>query len=394
MLKVLSILGTRPEAIKLAPVIRELNERDNVRSIVCVTAQHREMLDQILDLFAIRPDYDLDLMKPDQDLTLLTANLLEGLSPVVDEVKPDWILAQGDTTTVLAAALIAFYRRVSFAHVEAGLRTNDLQNPFPEEMNRRMADGVASLLFAPTEQNRQNLLSEGIPDEKILVTGNTVVDALIEISSRSMDLISPPLSDLPSNRRLVLVTAHRRESFGPRLREICLAVRELALRFEAQGIHFVYPMHLNPNVRRPVSEILSGISNLSLIEPVDYHTMVYLMKRSLLILTDSGGIQEEAPSLRVPVLVMRQTTERPEGVEAGVVRVVGTERSAIVAEAAYLIENPQARAEMTSGQNPYGDGKASGRIVNALLKRSSEIGERMSEDPRTERRAEVTCLAL
>jgi UDP-N-acetylglucosamine 2-epimerase (non-hydrolysing) len=325
------------------------------------------MLDQILDLFAIRTDYDLDLMQPDQDLTQLTANLLEGLSPVVDEVKPDWILAQGDTTTVLAAALIAFYSKILFGHVEAGLRTGDLNQPFPEEFNRRVADSVASLLFAPTEQNRRILLGEGVPDERILVTGNTVVDALMEISAQPTDPTSPALFDLPNDRELVLITAHRRESFGPQLREICFAVRELALRFENAGVHFVYPVHLNPNVRRPVSEILSGILNVSLIDPVDYKTMVQIMERSILILTDSGGIQEEAPSLRVPVLVMRQSTERPEGVEAGVVRLVGTDRATIVAAASYLIENPPARAEMASGVNPYGDGKAAGRIVAALL---------------------------
>jgi UDP-N-acetylglucosamine 2-epimerase (non-hydrolysing) len=368
LLKVLTIIGTRPEAIKLAPVIQELNRcGDQVRSVVCVTAQHREMLDQILDLFAIRTDYDLDLMQPDQDLTQLTANLLEGLSPVVDEVKPDWILAQGDTTTVLAAALIAFYSKILFGHVEAGLRTGDLNQPFPEEFNRRVADSVASLLFAPTEQNRRILLGEGVPDERILVTGNTVVDALMEISAQPTDPTSPALFDLPNDRELVLITAHRRESFGPQLREICFAVRELALRFENAGVHFVYPVHLNPNVRRPVSEILSGILNVSLIDPVDYKTMVQIMERSILILTDSGGIQEEAPSLRVPVLVMRQSTERPEGVEAGVVRLVGTDRATIVAAASYLIENPPARAEMASGVNPYGDGKAAGRIVAALL---------------------------
>ncbi len=372
MLKVLSIIGTRPEAIKLAPVIRELDRYgDRIRSVVCVTAQHREMLDQILELFAIRPDYDLDLMRPDQDLTLLTANLLEGLSPVVDEVKADWILAQGDTTTVLAAALIAFYRKVPFGHVEAGLRTGDLDHPFPEEFNRHVADSLASLLFAPTEQNRRILLGEGVPDEKILVTGNTVVDALMEISGQPQDSTSPPLCDLPKNRPLVLITAHRRESFGPQLREICLAVRELALRFQSAGLHFVYPVHPNPNVRQPVSEILSGISNLSLIAPVNYKVMVQLMKRSILILTDSGGIQEEAPSLRVPVLVMRRSTERPEGVEAGVVRLVGTDQATIVGAASYLIENPRARAEMASGLNPYGDGKAAGRIVAALLDHES-----------------------
>lgn len=372
MLKVLTIIGTRPEAIKLAPVIRELDRcGDYVRSEVCVTAQHREMLDQILDLFAIRADYDLDLMQPDQDLTQLTANLLEGLSPVVNEVRPDWILAQGDTTTVLAAALIAFYRKVPFGHVEAGLRTGDLDHPFPEELNRRVADSVASLLFAPTEQNRRTLLNEGIPDDRIRVTGNTVVDALLEISAQPQDSTSPPLWNLPKDRQLILITAHRRESFGPQLREICLAVRQLALRFQSAGVHFVYPVHPNPNVRQPVSEILSGISNVSLIEPVDYKAMVQLMKRSILILTDSGGIQEEAPSLRVPVLVMRRSTERPEGVEAGVVRLVGTDRAMIAAAASHLIENPQARTEMVSGVNPFGDGKAASRIVAALLDHAS-----------------------
>jgi UDP-N-acetylglucosamine 2-epimerase (non-hydrolysing) len=368
MLKVLSIIGTRPEAIKLAPVIRELDRRgDEISSLVCVTAQHREMLDQILDVFAIRPDYDLNLMQPDQDLTQLTARLLESLSPVVDEVKPDWILAQGDTTTVLAAALVAFYRKISFGHVEAGLRTGDLHQPFPEEFNRRVADSVASLLFAPTELNRQILLDEGVSDEKILVTGNTVVDALMEICSQLQTSTLPFLPDLPEGRPLVLITAHRRESFGPQLREMCLAVRELALRFQDAGIRFVYPVHPNPSVRGPVSEILSGISNVNLIDPLDYRSMVLLMKRSILILTDSGGIQEEAPSLRVPVLVMRPATERPEGVAAGVVRMVGTDRATIVAAAAYLLENPEARAQMTMGVNPYGDGKAAGRIVAALL---------------------------
>jgi len=384
MLKVLTIIGTRPEAIKLAPVLRELNRcGDDVRSVVCVTAQHREMLDQILDLFAIRADYDLDLMRPDQDLTQLTANLLEGLSPVVNEVRPDWILAQGDTTTVLASALTAFYRKVPFGHVEAGLRTGDLDHPFPEELNRRVADSVASLLFAPTEQNRRILLSEGIPNERILVTGNTVVDALLEISAQPEDLASPPLCDLPPERQLVLITAHRRESFGPQLREICFAVRQLALRFR-NAVHFVYPVHPNPNVRQPVSEILSGISNLSLIEPVDYKNMVQLMKRSILILTDSGGIQEEAPSLRVPVLVMRRSTERPEGVQAGVVRLVGTDRATIVAAASYLIENPPARAEMASAVNPYGDGKAASRIVAALLDHASRNQRRSSSNVATE----------
>jgi len=352
----------------MAPVIEALNgHKDHVRSVVCVTAQHREMLDPILDLFAVKAEHDLNIMEPDQKLPQLTSSLLEGVSRVVSDEKPDWILAQGDTTTVLASALAAFYHKVPFGHVEAGLRTGDLQNPFPEEMNRRMADSVASLLFAPTEQNRKNLLSEGIADEKILVTGNTVVDALLRICSRPCDLSSPPLCDLPADRSLVLITAHRRESFGPQLRDICFAIRELATRYEGSAVHFVYPVHLNPNVREPVSEILSGMSNVSLIEPVDYQTMVHLMGRSILILTDSGGIQEEAPSLRVPVLVMRRATERPEGVAAGFVRLVGTEQTTIVAEASYLIENPDARRKMTSADNPYGDGRAADRIVSALL---------------------------
>lgn len=366
MLTVLSIIGTRPEAIKMAPVIHELARcGDSIRSVVCVTAQHREMLDQILKLFAICPDYDLDLMRPDQDLTQLTSDLLLALAPVVKEVAPDWIFAQGDTTTVLAAALTAFYRKIPFGHVEAGLRTGDLEHPFPEELNRRFADSVATLLFAPTERNRQELLNEGFSEDRIRVTGNTVVDALLEVSKRPFDFSSFPLTDLPNERTLVLITAHRRESFGPQLREICYAIRELASRFPE--VQFVYPVHPNPHVLRPVSEILAGTANVSLIAPVDYQSMVQLMKRASLILTDSGGIQEEAPSLGVPVLVMRKTTERPEGVAAGVVRVVGTERQSIVAAATHLLESPSARAEMRGSVNPYGDGQAAQRIVKALL---------------------------
>ena len=368
MLTILSVIGTRPEAIKLAPVLRELKKYpERVRSLVCVTAQHREMLDQILDLFAIRADYDLDIMQPDQGLSQLTARLLLKLAPVIRDVRPDWILAQGDTTTVLVSALTAFYHKVPFAHVEAGLRTGDLDRPYPEELNRRVADNIASLLFAPTEENRRTLLREGVSEGKIRVTGNTVVDALTAIADQPYDRTSGPLADLPTDRDLVLITAHRRESFGGQFREICLALRELALRFNHDTIQFIYPVHLNPNVRQPVADILSGISNLSLIEPVDYKTMVHLMKRSILILTDSGGIQEEAPSLGVPVLVMRDKTERPEGVQAGVVRLVGTQRDRIVREASRLLTNPAARATMTTGVNPYGDGMASTRIVSALL---------------------------
>ena len=367
MLTVLTVIGTRPETIKLAPVIRELDKYpQDFRSVVCATAQHRQMLDRVLELFAIETDHDLNIMEPAQELSRLTARLLDGLSAVVTDEKPNWILAQGDTTTVLASALTAFYHKIPFGHVEAGLRTGDIYHPYPEELNRRIADRIATLLFAPTEHSRQVLVREGIPEESVRVTGNTIVDALMEVAARPYDWAAGPLAGLPGDHKLVLITAHRRESFGEPLREICFALRELALRFSGDGVHFVYPVHPNPNVRQPVAEILSGIANLSLLEPLDYKAMVHLIKRSILILTDSGGIQEEAPSLRVPVLVMRRVTERPEGVEAGVVRVVGTDRASIVAETSWLIENPHARAEMATGVNPFGDGHAAKRIVSAL----------------------------
>ena len=368
MLTVLSIFGTRPEAIKMAPVVKELsNHATRVRSVVCVVAQHREMLDQVLSLFEIKPDYDLNLMRPNQTLAQLTAKLFTGLDEVVTEVNPDWVLAQGDTTTVFVAAMIAFYRQVAFGHVEAGLRTGDRQRPFPEEINRCIADMAASLYFAPTENARQALLREGCPQRDIHVTGNTVVDALNDIATRPYDWTSGPLSGLPLDRRLVLITAHRREIFGQPFKELCQAIRDLAGMFAKEEVHFIYPVHLNPNVQRPVRETLSGLSNVSLLEPLDYLSLIHLMKRSTLILTDSGGIQEEAPSLRVPALVMRDATERPEGVEAGVVRLVGTQRCRIVKEAERLLRDPVARERMATGVNPYGDGKAAARIVSILL---------------------------
>ena len=374
MMTVLSVFGTRPEAIKMAPVVKELDRhRDRVRSITCSVGQHREMLDQVLNLFEIKPDYDLNLMRPNQTLSQLTADLFAGLDGVVREVRPDWILAQGDTTTVFVAAMVAFYCRVSFGHVEAGLRTGDMQKPFPEELNRRIADMTASRYFAPTERARQALLREGCQDGNVSVTGNTVVDALNDIASRGYDWRSGPLADVPFDRRLVLITAHRRESFGAPFRELCLAIRDLARMFADEGVHFVYPVHLNPNVQQPVRDILSGLSNVSLVEPLDYLSLIHLMKRSTLILTDSGGIQEEAPSLRVPVLVMRDVTERPEGVEAGVVRLVGTQRCRIVKEAEGLLRDPVARARMATGVNPYGDGKAAARIVSILLECSDAV---------------------
>jgi UDP-N-acetylglucosamine 2-epimerase (non-hydrolysing) len=369
MLTVLSVIGTRPEAIKMAPVIRALERHpDRIRSVVCVTGQHRQMLDQALDLFAIRPDYDLNLMTPDQTLSGLTASLLRGLDPVLGDIRPNWVLAQGDTTTVMASALVSFYHHTPFGHVEAGLRTGNRYSPFPEEVNRRIADHLAELYFAPTERSRQTLLNEGVPADRIRVTGNTVIDALLEMAACPYDWSAGPLCDVPRDGRLVLITVHRRENFAT-MDEICGAIRDLATRFSGQDVHLVYPVHLNPNIRRPVAASLQGLSNVSLIEPLDYLSMVHLIKRATLILTDSGGIQEEAPGLGVPVLVLRDTTERPEGIDAGIVRLVGTCRRRIVEEADRLLTNSDVRAAMTVRANPYGDGRAAERIVTALLNR-------------------------
>jgi UDP-N-acetylglucosamine 2-epimerase (non-hydrolysing) len=367
MLNVLSIIGTRPEAIKMAPVIRELKKQNGrIRSVVCSTGQHREMLAQVCGLFDIRPDLELSVMRPDQSLSGLTARMFEALDPVIREQKPDWVLAQGDTTTVLVASLVAFYHKVPFGHVEAGLRTGDRYRPFPEEVNRCVADVVAELMFAPTERSRSTLLKEGYPQSRIRVTGNTVVDALHWAAKMPYRWEDGPLAKVPTDKRLVLVTAHRRESFGDPFRDMCAALRDLAQRF-SRDVHLVYPVHLNPNVRQPVAEILGGLRNVSLTEPLDYLSLVHLMKRSVLILTDSGGIQEEAPGLGVPVLLLRETTERPEGVEAGVVKLVGTRRDRIVEEATRLLTDEVGRRAMSRGVNPYGDGKAAQRIVSALL---------------------------
>lgn len=366
MLTVLSVIGTRPEAIKMAPVIKALGQKSNhVCSFVCVTGQHRQMLDQVLELFSIQPRFDLNIMQPNQTLARLTGLLFEGLDRVVTEVKPDWVLAQGDTTTVMVASLVAFYHRVKFGHVEAGLRTDDKWRPFPEEVNRRVADLVSDAYFAPTTKAKQALLREDSDPARIFVTGNTVIDALLDVAARPFDWGASGLPALLPNSRLVVVTGHRRESFGEPFRELCQAIRELATRF--RDVQFIYPVHLNPNVRQPVGEILAGLANIHLVEPVDYLTMVHLMKRASLILTDSGGVQEEAPSLNVPVLVMRDTTERPEGVEAGLVRLVGTSRERIVSESQAVLMGDNFAARTGEQCSPYGDGQAARRIVEVII---------------------------
>jgi UDP-N-acetylglucosamine 2-epimerase (non-hydrolysing) len=368
MQTVLSIIGTRPEAIKMAPVILELRQRPaEFRSIVASTGQHRQMLGQVLDLFQIVPEVELNLMQWDQSLSGLTGALFTSLDGVIAKSAPDWVVAQGDTTTAMVSAMVAFYRRIKFAHVEAGLRTGDIRRPFPEEVNRRIADLVADLHFAPTRWAAQNLLREGIAPDRVHVTGNTVVDALLQVAAQPYDWSLGPLAALPREKKLVLITAHRRESFGEPFRELCMAIRHLAERYEPAGVHFAYPVHLNPNVRQPVQEILSGSSNISLMVPLDYRDLVQLMKRASLVLTDSGGIQEEAPIFGVPVLVMRETTERPEGVEAGSVRLVGTKHDRIVREVSNVLENGSFIAAAQRGNNPYGDGKAAQKIVSLLL---------------------------
>lgn len=363
MIRVLSIFGTRPEAVKMAPVIKALQQYpDQIESIVCSTGQHREMLDMVLSLFGIQPDYDLKVMQPDQSLTQLTTNLMQGLDGLVQQLKPDWILAQGDTTTVMVAAMVAYYHRVRFGHIEAGLRTYNKYQPFPEEGNRRVADLLADACFAPTAQAAERLASEGVPREHIYLTGNTVVDALLAMAERPYT--GDRLNMLSEQRPVVMITAHRRESFGDPFLEICHAIRDLALAFA--DVQFVYPVHLNPHVQEPVRRTLSDLGNVYLIDPLDYLAMLSLMKRATLILTDSGGIQEEAPTFRVPLLVMRDATERPEGIEAGVARLVGTNRARIVAEASAILSDPAVRAQM-QGENPYGDGRAAQRIIDILL---------------------------
>lgn len=366
-MKILTVIGTRPEVIKLAPVIRELGKRRDLQSVVCVTAQHRQMLDSALELFNISPDHDLDVMALNQTPAQVASAVLAKLDPILQKEEPDWLLVQGDTTTTAAAALAAFYRRIHVGHVEAGLRTFDKWHPFPEEINRRVTSAIGDLHFAPTARARRNLLREGVPENSIVVTGNPVIDALewaaqlaptiaIEELFRRLDL---------KDRRLILVTAHRRENWGTPLENICLALREIAAA--RPGIQVVYPIHLNPNVHEPAHRLLDGVLNVTLLPPADYLTLVHLMRQAWIVVTDSGGIQEEAPTLGKPVLVLRQVTERPEAVEAGTVKVIGTERQIIGNEISRLLDDEVEHNRMARAVNPYGDGRASGRIVAALL---------------------------
>ncbi len=368
--KILVVLGTRPEAIKMAPVIHKLRSEDRLESIVCLTAQHRQMLDQVLNIFGIKADIDLNLMKQGQRLTELTANVLQGLDGVFNTHHPDYVLVHGDTTTAMAAAMAAFYRHIPVGHVEAGLRTYDMHHPWPEELNRRIIDMMATHYYAPTVQSRDNLLRENIPGEHIYVTGNTVIDALLMTTGRIRDdaALAQRLAEafpfLDRSKRLILVTGHRRENHGAPLESMCRALKHLADRHDVQVL---YPVHPNPNVRNVVDEACGDRHNIILIEPVDYLHFVYLMQAAHVILTDSGGIQEEAPSLGKPVLVLRSVTERPEAIEAGTVKLVGTDTERIVAECERLLMDDAYYQSFALCRNPYGDGQASQRIVATLL---------------------------
>ena len=385
MRKVLLVFGTRPEAIKMAPLVMELQkQKERIETVVCVTGQHREMLDQVLEIFDIKPDYDLNIMKRGQDLYDVTARVLTGMREVLKEIKPDIVLVHGDTTTSTAAALAAFYQQIPVGHVEAGLRTHNIYSPWPEEMNRLLTGRLATYHFSPTPLSRNNLIKESINDRNIIVTGNTVIDALYwvvdkiknnkELDNELESVLSKAGYDvnrLDNGKKLVLITGHRRENFGDGFINMCTAIKDLTIKHP--NVDFVYPMHLNPNVRKPIHEVfgedLSGLKNMFFIEPLEYLSFVYLMEKSSIVLTDSGGIQEEAPGLGKPVLVMRDTTERPEALNAGTVKLVGMDYNKIVNEVSSLIDDKAAYEKMSKAVNPYGDGLACGRIVNALLYR-------------------------
>lgn len=371
MIKLFIVFGTRPEVIKLAPVIKELQKYpDRFICRLCVTAQHRQMLDQFLDLFGITPDYDLNIMQEDQNLDYIISSVLDRVGEILKNERPDYLLVQGDTTTAMAASLAAFYRKVKIVHVEAGLRTWDIMRPYPEEANRKIIDAVSDLHFCHTEQARQNLLEEGVDEKGIVVTGNTVIDALLDVAHREVDPKKDILESLPlDSKRIILLTAHRRENFGRPLEDICSAVKEIAERFP--DIYIIYPVHLNPRVRGPVRSILGGVKNILLTEPLDYEAFVHVVKKAYLILTDSGGLQEEAPSLGKPVLVLRDVSERQEGIASGALRLAGTRRETIIKETKNLLENTDEYTHMSRANNPYGDGKSAQRIVWEILKRSA-----------------------
>ena len=370
-LKVLVVFGTRPEAIKMAPLVKQLQSHSSIITKVCVTAQHRQMLDQVLDLFNITPDYDLNIMKPGQTLADVTTNILNGLSPILINDRPDIVLVHGDTATTFATSLAAYYQKIKVGHVEAGLRTGDIYSPWPEEANRRLTGVLSTYHFAPTQTSLNNLVKENVDTSCICVTGNTVIDALLSVVNKLQQpnnlptQISKEFSFVSEDRKIILVTGHRRENFGSGFENICQALKQIANQFP--DVDIVYPVHLNPNVQEPVKRILSSVNNIHLIQPLDYLPFVYLMNKSHIILTDSGGIQEEAPSLGKPVLVMRDTTERPEAVEAGTVKLVGTHTSTIVSNIASLLTDPHEYEQMSIAHNPYGDGQASQRIIDFLL---------------------------
>ena len=387
MKKILIVFGTRPEAIKMAPLVKEFQKHTNeFKTKVCVTAQHREMLDQVLDLFEITPEYDLDIMKPGQDLYDVTSNVLLGMKSVLNDFKPDVVFVHGDTSTTFAASLAAFYQQISVAHIEAGLRTGNIYSPWPEEANRQLTTQITSYHFAPTTTSKTNLLKENVNEQSIAVTGNTVIDALFlalekiksnkQLESNIIDHLKTLDYELKDDKKIILVTGHRRENHGQGFINICTALKEIAV--SNPDIDIVYPVHLNPNVQKPVKKLLSSINNIYLIEPLQYEQFIYMMDRSYFIITDSGGVQEEAPSLGKPVLVMRDTTERPEALDAGTVKLVGTDTDLIIKEAQELIDNKKAYELMSKASNPYGDGHACEKVI-AFYRTMNKKGERIND---------------
>jgi UDP-N-acetylglucosamine 2-epimerase (non-hydrolysing) len=375
-IRLLNIIGTRPEAVKMCPVIQVAKNHPKIEPYLCVTAQHRQMLDQVLNAFNITPDFDLNLMQPDQSLAQITASILNHLDPILTKLNPDWILVQGDTTTVMTAALLSFYNRIKIGHVEAGLRTGDKWQPFPEEINRKIAGVVADLHLAPTEGARQNLLKEGVEDWRIYVTGNPAIDALRIITSHPAPETVQELFDQHNigkdDKKLILVTAHRRENFGQPIIDICTALKTIAERYRGQ-VHLLYPVHLNPKIQEPVYRLLDGVNNITLLPPLDYLPMAHLLKAAYLVLTDSGGIQEEAAGLHKPTLVMREVTERPEGVEAGVLKLVGTDPEKIITHVVELLENKTIYQQMSQSKNPFGDGFAAEKIIESLIEIDAKL---------------------